>query len=142
MVLAVELPQGHLHCVQDELGLLGSGGGPADDAPGEGALGQQREQTRHERLGGERRRRRGAGAKDKLSDADLILATVLCLRKIGTHTCSPGSLASPEALSHEPSRKHTRSWPSTITPSTRQSPDSALRPTWPPASTSTEPIRR
>jgi hypothetical protein len=49
------------------------------------ALAQQREQIRHERRGGERRRRRGAGAKDKLSDADRILATVLCLRKIGTH---------------------------------------------------------
>ncbi|WP_406224211.1 ISAzo13 family transposase [Streptomyces canus] len=49
------------------------------------ALAQQREQIRHERRGGARRRRRGAGAKDKLSDADRILATVLCLRKIGTH---------------------------------------------------------
>ncbi|MGY1503588.1 ISAzo13 family transposase [Streptomyces sp. QTS52] len=49
------------------------------------ALAQRREQTRHEHRGGERRRRRGAGAKDKLSDADRILATVLCLRKIGTH---------------------------------------------------------
>lgn len=46
---------------------------------------QQREQTRCERRGGERRRRRGAGAKDKLADTDRILATVLCLRKIGTH---------------------------------------------------------
>jgi hypothetical protein len=48
-------------------------------------LAQRREQTRHERRGGERRRTRGAGAKDKLSDADRILAAVLCLRKIGTH---------------------------------------------------------
>jgi Rhodopirellula transposase. len=49
------------------------------------ALAQRREPTRHERRGGKRRRTRGAGAKDKLSDADRILATVLCLRKIGTH---------------------------------------------------------
>jgi transposase len=49
------------------------------------ALAEQRERLRHERRGGERRRARGAGAKDKLSDADRILATVLCLRKIGTH---------------------------------------------------------
>jgi hypothetical protein len=49
------------------------------------ALAQQREKIRHERRGSERRRRRGTGAKDKVSDADRILATVLCLRKIGTH---------------------------------------------------------
>ncbi|MEU9015940.1 ISAzo13 family transposase [Streptomyces sp. NPDC048479] len=49
------------------------------------ALAQQRERLRHERRGGERLRARGAGAKDKLSDADRILAAVLCLRKIGTH---------------------------------------------------------
>jgi hypothetical protein len=49
------------------------------------ALAEQREQLRHERRGGERRRTRGGGAKDKLSDADRILATVLYLRKIGTH---------------------------------------------------------
>nr|WP_267894052.1 ISAzo13 family transposase [Streptomyces pluripotens] len=49
------------------------------------ALAEQRERLRHERRGGERRRARGAGAKDKLSDADRILATVLYLRKIGTH---------------------------------------------------------
>jgi hypothetical protein len=45
---------------------------------------EQRERLRHERRGGERRRARGAGARDKLSDADRILATVPCLRKIGT----------------------------------------------------------
>jgi transposase len=49
------------------------------------ALMHQRERTRDERRGGERLRKRGAGAKDKLSDTDRILATVLCLRKIGTH---------------------------------------------------------
>jgi hypothetical protein len=49
------------------------------------ALAHQRERLRHERRGGERLRARGAGAKDKLSDADRILAAVLCLRKIGTH---------------------------------------------------------
>lgn len=49
------------------------------------ALAEQRERLRHERRGGERRRARGAGAKDKLSDADRILATVLYPRKIGTH---------------------------------------------------------
>ncbi|WP_438289645.1 ISAzo13 family transposase [Streptomyces sp. HUAS TT7] len=48
-------------------------------------LARRREQIRHERRGGERRRARGAGAKDKLSDDDRILATVLCHRKIGTH---------------------------------------------------------
>ncbi|MER6274306.1 ISAzo13 family transposase [Streptomyces sp900105755] len=48
-------------------------------------LTQRRERTRHERRGGERRRARGAGAKDKLSNEERILATVLCLRKIGTH---------------------------------------------------------
>ncbi|WP_327242291.1 ISAzo13 family transposase [Streptomyces sp. NBC_01320] len=49
------------------------------------ALARRREQTRRERRGGERQRARGAGAKDKLSDEDRILATVLSLRKIGTH---------------------------------------------------------
>ncbi|MGI5133354.1 ISAzo13 family transposase [Streptomyces sp. CA-106110] len=49
------------------------------------ALAEQRERLRHERRGGERHRTRGAGAKDKLSDADRILATVLYQRKIGTH---------------------------------------------------------
>jgi hypothetical protein len=49
------------------------------------ALAEQRERLRHERRGGERRRASGAGAKDKLSDPDRILATVLCQRKIGTH---------------------------------------------------------
>ena len=50
------------------------------------ALAGQRGRLRHERRGGERRRARGAGARDKLSDADRILATVLCLRKLGTHS--------------------------------------------------------
>ncbi|MCX4469407.1 ISAzo13 family transposase [Micromonospora sp. NBC_01655] len=49
------------------------------------ALAHQRERLRHERRGSERLRARGAGAKDKLSDTDRILAAVLCLRKIGTH---------------------------------------------------------
>lgn len=49
------------------------------------SLAHQREQLRHERRGGARLRAPGAGAKDKLSDTDRILATVLCLRKIGTH---------------------------------------------------------
>ncbi len=44
----------------------------------------QRERLRHERRGGERLRARGAGAKDKLPDADRVPAAVLCLRKIGT----------------------------------------------------------
>ncbi|WP_227045326.1 hypothetical protein [Streptomyces pinistramenti] len=45
---------------------------------------QRRERTRHEHRGGERRRTRGAGAKDKLSDADRILATAL----LGPHVPS------------------------------------------------------
>ncbi|ANZ21716.1 rhodopirellula transposase [Streptomyces noursei ATCC 11455] len=49
------------------------------------ALADQRERLRHERRGGERLRAPGAGSKDKLSDSDRILATVLCLRRIGTH---------------------------------------------------------
>jgi len=49
------------------------------------ALAQRREQSRHTRRGGGRRRAAGAGAKDRLTDADRILATVLYLRKLGTH---------------------------------------------------------
>ncbi|MGR8008141.1 hypothetical protein [Streptomyces hypolithicus] len=48
-------------------------------------LSHRRARIRHERRGGERLRARGAGAKDKLSDTDRILATVLCHREIGTH---------------------------------------------------------
>lgn len=48
------------------------------------ALARQREQLRHQRRGGERRRAPGAGAKAKLSDPERVLATVLHLRKIGT----------------------------------------------------------
>ncbi|MDQ1005731.1 hypothetical protein QFZ82_000215 [Streptomyces sp. V4I23] len=43
-----------------------------------------REQGRLQRRGGERIRARGAGAKDKLTTADRVLATVLYLRKLGT----------------------------------------------------------
>ncbi|MDX2565342.1 hypothetical protein PV371_37905 [Streptomyces sp. TX20-6-3] len=49
------------------------------------ALAHQRERLRHERQGGERLRTRGAGAKDKLSDGDRILAAILFLRKIGIY---------------------------------------------------------
>ncbi len=42
------------------------------------------EQGRLRQRGGERIRSRGAGAKDKLSAADRLLATVLYLRKLGT----------------------------------------------------------
>ncbi|MCF1512532.1 helix-turn-helix domain-containing protein, partial [Streptomyces glomeratus] len=47
-------------------------------------LDQLREQGRLQRRGGERVRARGAGAKDKLTTADRVLATVLYLRKLGT----------------------------------------------------------
>ncbi|WP_405670302.1 MULTISPECIES: transposase family protein [unclassified Streptomyces] len=43
-----------------------------------------REQGRLRQRGGERIRARGAGAKDKLTTADRVLATVLYLRKLGT----------------------------------------------------------
>ncbi|SHN32575.1 hypothetical protein SAMN05216268_13645 [Streptomyces yunnanensis] len=49
------------------------------------ALAHQRERLRYECRGGERLRAPGAGSKDELSGSDRILATVLCLRKIGTH---------------------------------------------------------
>ncbi|MBW5484615.1 hypothetical protein GPJ59_22730 [Streptomyces bambusae] len=48
------------------------------------ALAELREQVRCTRRGTERRRARGAGAKDKLAPPDRILATVLYLRKLGT----------------------------------------------------------
>ena len=44
----------------------------------------QREQTRHQRRGTERRRAAGAGPRAKLTNADRILATVLYLRKLCT----------------------------------------------------------
>ncbi|MET8965255.1 ISAzo13 family transposase [Streptomyces sp. NPDC004074] len=47
-------------------------------------LDELREQGRLRRRGGERTRARGAGAKDKLTTADRVLATVLYLRKLGT----------------------------------------------------------
>ncbi|WP_445330177.1 ISAzo13 family transposase [Streptomyces olivochromogenes] len=43
-----------------------------------------REQGRLQQRGGERIRTRGAGAKDRLTTADRVLATVLYLRKLGT----------------------------------------------------------
>ncbi|MFI0041279.1 MULTISPECIES: ISAzo13 family transposase [Streptomyces] len=43
-----------------------------------------REQGRIQQRGGERIRARGAGAKDKLTAADRVLATVLYLRRLGT----------------------------------------------------------
>lgn len=48
------------------------------------ALAELREHARHTRRGGHRHRAIGAGAKDKLSPPDRILATVLYLRKLGT----------------------------------------------------------
>lgn len=54
-------------------------------------LDEFREQGRLQQRGGERIRARGAGAKDKLTTADRVLATVLYLRKIGTR----GLLAQP-----------------------------------------------
>lgn len=47
-------------------------------------LDELREQGRLQQRGGERVRARGAGAKDKLTIADRVLATVLYLRKLGT----------------------------------------------------------
>ncbi|MGV4988858.1 hypothetical protein ACWC0C_45905 [Streptomyces sp. NPDC001709] len=47
-------------------------------------LNELREQERIQQRGGERIRARGAGAKDKLTTADRVLATVLYLRKLGT----------------------------------------------------------
>ncbi|MGW1808130.1 ISAzo13 family transposase [Streptomyces sp. NPDC002078] len=48
------------------------------------SLDELREQGRLQQRGGERIRARGAGAKDKLTTADRVLATVLYLRKLGT----------------------------------------------------------
>lgn len=48
------------------------------------AMDELREQGRLRQRGGERIRARGAGAKDKLTSADRVLATVLYLRKLGT----------------------------------------------------------
>ncbi|MQS09790.1 ISAzo13 family transposase [Streptomyces alkaliphilus] len=47
-------------------------------------LDESREQGRLRQRGGERVRARGAGAKDKLTTPDRVLATVLYLRKLGT----------------------------------------------------------
>lgn len=47
-------------------------------------LDELREQGRLRQRGGERIRARGAGAKDKLTTADRVLATVLYLRRLGT----------------------------------------------------------
>ncbi|MBG7704673.1 ISAzo13 family transposase [Streptomyces sp. MC1] len=47
-------------------------------------LDELRERGRLRQRGGERIRARGAGAKDKLTTADRVLATVLYLRKLGT----------------------------------------------------------
>ncbi|MEB3963391.1 ISAzo13 family transposase [Streptomyces kunmingensis] len=47
-------------------------------------LDELREQGRRQQRGGDRVRARGAGAKDKLTTADRVLATVLYLRKLGT----------------------------------------------------------
>lgn len=47
-------------------------------------LDELREQDRLQQRGGERIRARGAGAKDKLTTADRVLATVLYLRKLGS----------------------------------------------------------
>jgi Rhodopirellula transposase DDE domain/Helix-turn-helix of DDE superfamily endonuclease len=44
----------------------------------------QREQSRHQRRGAERRRAAGAGPRPKLTNADRILATVLYLRRLCT----------------------------------------------------------
>ncbi len=47
-------------------------------------LDELREHGRSRQRGGDRIRARGAGAKDKLTTADRVLATVLYLRKLGT----------------------------------------------------------
>lgn len=47
-------------------------------------LDELRERGRLQQRGGERIRARGAGAKEKLTTADRVLATVLYLRKLGT----------------------------------------------------------
>jgi hypothetical protein len=49
------------------------------------ALAHRREQSRQARRGRQRHRAAGAGAKDSLSAADRILATVLYGRQLGTH---------------------------------------------------------
>jgi hypothetical protein len=62
-------------------------------------LDESREQGRLRQRGGERIRARGAGAKDKLTPADRVLATVLYLRKLGTHPqpARPALLTSPRS---------------------------------------------
>ncbi|WP_405526773.1 ISAzo13 family transposase [Streptomyces avidinii] len=47
-------------------------------------LDELREHGRSQQRGGDRIRARGAGAKDKLTTADRVLATILYLRKLGT----------------------------------------------------------
>ncbi|WP_331758488.1 ISAzo13 family transposase [Streptomyces anulatus] len=48
------------------------------------SLDELREHGRSQQRGGDRIRARGAGAKDRLTTADRVLATVLYLRKLGT----------------------------------------------------------
>jgi transposase len=66
--------------------LTGMSRGHLDDLVTElaGPQKAQREQSRHQRRGAERRRAAGAGPRPKLTNADRILATVLYLRKLCT----------------------------------------------------------
>jgi transposase len=66
--------------------LTGMSRGHLDDLVTElaGPQKAQREQSRHQRRGAERRRAAGAGPRPRLTNADRILATVLYLRKLCT----------------------------------------------------------
>jgi len=66
--------------------LTGMSRGHLDDLVAElaGPQKAQREQSRHQRRGTERRRAAGAGPRPKLTNADRILATVLYLRRLCT----------------------------------------------------------
>lgn len=56
----------------------------ASEAQAAAAVGRSREQERLQQRGGERNRAGDAGAKDKPTTADRVLATGLYLRKLGT----------------------------------------------------------
>jgi hypothetical protein len=88
-------------------------------------LDELREQGRLQQRGGKRIRARGAGAKDKLTTADTVLATVLYLRKLGTRDLLAqlfgvnGSTLTRAVHPVQPS------WPNTATPFPHRQPGSA-----------------
>uniref|UniRef100_UPI0035E0FE34 helix-turn-helix domain-containing protein n=1 Tax=Streptomyces spectabilis TaxID=68270 RepID=UPI0035E0FE34 len=104
-------------------------------------LDELRERERSQQRGGDRIRARGAGAKDKLTTADRVLATVLYLRKLRTRDLIAQLLGVNGSTITRAVHQIQPSSPTTAAPFDPQQPGSAHPPTSPRSSRTATPQR-